>query len=133
MQPFIQLALISSISLYIIVIALVVSMIVDRNVKNISMLQIFGYNTSEIKTLFISGLMYLIIAALLVAIPLAKWFADIFCPYVYVSIPIGMFMQLEPWLYAIIAVGSILIFEIVLAVLSNKIRRVDYSAVLRER
>ncbi|MDO5331300.1 MAG: hypothetical protein Q4E99_01350, partial [Bacillota bacterium] len=133
MTPFMNLTYISSVLIYISTMYLIVSTMIDRSVSGISLTKLLGFNSWEIQRMYVNPIIYAVVVALAVAIPVAKLLCDLISPSIYKDLLMGMFFEFSWQSYMWIFITAVAIFFIILLVLVIKVKKISVNEILKNR
>ncbi len=128
-----SLILVVSVILLISIIFLMLKMVIEKNKTNIALVKIFGYTRKEIKKLYTSGNIIIVIAGFLLANPLAymiakKFYIGIFATSQQFFVPYINFY--DRWIGLTVAMIG---YGISIFLLNETILKVKFSEVLKSR
>jgi len=106
---------------------------IDRASLGISLLQIFGFHTSEIRKLYLSGNTWVVIAGAIIGIPLAKKIVDSLYPWLTANAAVGMNLKFPWYLYIETFASIILIYLCINSFLVRKLKQITPEGVLKNR
>ena len=106
---------------------------IDRASFGISLVQVFGFRTDEIRKLYLNGNTWIVAAGALIGIPLAKKTMDLLYPWMIANTACGMNLEYPWYLYAVVFVGVMAVYFAVNALLVRKIKKITPAEVLKNR
>lgn len=133
MWPMIYMIIIVSIIVFVIVMFLMMKMMLDRSACSISLIQIFGYRTKEIRKLYLDGNFLVVAIGGLIAIPIAKIIMDAIYPYTVADAASAMVLEFPRFLYLIIYAGVLILYFIINRVLVFRIKKIKPTDILKSR
>ncbi|MCM1133890.1 MAG: FtsX-like permease family protein, partial [Ruminococcus flavefaciens] len=113
MKPMIATMMIVSVIIFCVVIYLMMGVMIDRASFGISLIQIFGFRTKEIRKLYLNGNLLIIIAGAVVGIPITKKAMDTIYPWFIANTACGMNLHFPWYLYAGIFVGILAVYAVI--------------------
>ncbi len=116
---------------FVAVMYLMLKMMLDRSVQNISLVQIFGYRGKEIRKLYLDGNFLIIAIGAAIAIPLSKKVMDTAYPYTVADAASAMDLSFSWYYYVLIYVAVLLLYFIVNRILMLRIRHVTPADILK--
>lgn len=132
-MPLIRMLIGAATIIFCVVMYLMNNVMVDRASFGISLVKIFGYRRREIKKVYLTGNLYVVILGGVVCIPLAKKIADLLYPGFLANATCGMNLSFTWYLYVAVFVGVVGIYWIVNWLLVRKIDKLSYVEVLKDR
>lgn len=133
MMPMVTMMVISSIIVFCMVLYLMTGVMIDRASFGISLVQVFGFRTDEIKKLYLNGNAWIVAAGAMIGIPLAKKIMDLLYPWMIANTACGMNLEFPWYLYVFIFAGVMAAYFIVNALLVRKIKKITPAEVLKNR
>lgn len=133
MMPLIIMMTVSAVLIFCMVLYLMMGVMIDRASFGISLVQIFGFRTGEIRKLYLNGNTWVVAAGAVVGIPLSKIIMDALYPWMIANTSVGMNLKFPWYLYAEIFVGVMGIYFVVNTVLVRKLKRITPAEVLKNR
>jgi len=133
MWPMIYTMLTVSVIVFAVVMFLMMKVMLDRSAQSISLLQIFGYRTGEIRKLYLDVNFFLIAVGAAIAIPLAKLIMDRLYPYMVANASSAMDLHFSWKIYLIIYLCTLLLYFIINRILVFRIRKVKPADILKNR
>ena len=112
---------------------LMIKVMLDHSAGSIALFMIFGYRRQELKKLFLNGNTLLIALGALISIPLSKGLMDALYPYLVSNVACDIDLHFEPWLYAALFGGCMLLYGAMYALLTRRIYRIRPNEVLKRR
>ena len=125
--------LVASAAIMALVMYLMMKVMSDHAGGSIALFKLFGYRKRELGALFLNGNTLLIALGVLVSIPLSKRLMDAMYPYLVSNVPCAIDLRFEPWIYAALFVGCMLIYALIHAFLVRRICRIQPNEVLKNR
>ena len=125
--------LVASAAIMALVMYLMMKVMIDHAGGSIALFKLFGYRKRELGALFLNGNTLLIALGVLVSIPLSKRLMDAMYPYLVSNVPCAIDLRFEPWIYAALFAGCMLIYALIHAFLVRRIRRIQPNEVLKNR
>lgn len=119
--------------LFIIVMYLLLKAKIDNAATGISLLKVFGYTDREIRTLYLSSNVIIVVAALAFSLPVSTWIVFALYPLMVSNIAANFEGVMEPGGYAAIIVIALATYYIVSALLSRHLKGISLAEVLKER
>ena len=116
-----------------IVMYLMMKVMLDHSAQSIALFKVFGYRRREISRLFLDGNTILITLGTAVSIPLAKIIMDAMYPYLVSNVACAINLRFAPWVYLIIFLGCMLIYAVIHALLSARIKKIPAGEILKNR
>ena len=116
-----------------IVMYLMMKVMLDHSAQSIALFKVFGYRRREISRLFLDGNTILITIGTAVSIPLAKIIMDAMYPYLVSNVACAINLRFAPWVYLIIFLGCMLIYAVIHALLSARIKKIPAGEILKNR
>ena len=123
----------ASAAIMALVMYLMMKVMVDHAAGSIALFKLFGYRRRELSALFLNGNTLLIALGVLVSIPLSKRIMDAMYPYLVANVACAIDLRFEPWIYAALFVGCMLIYALIHVFLARRIRRIRPNEVLKNR
>ena len=133
MKPLIIMMTVAAVIIFCMVLYLMMGVMIDRASFGISLVQIFGFRTSEIRKLYINGNTWIVAAGAFIGIPLAKIIMDALYPWMIANTAVGMNLKFPWYLYAAVFVGVMAAYFAVNAFLVRKLKRITPAEVLKNR
>ena len=125
--------LIASAAIMALVMVLMMKVMTDHASGSIALFKIFGYRKRELNTLFLNGNTVLIAFGVLISIPLSKLIMDALYPYLVSNVACAIDLHFEPWIYAVLYAGCMLIYGLIYMLLIQRIGRIKPNEVLKNR
>ena len=125
--------LVASAAIMALVMYLMMKVMIDHAAGSIALLKLFGYRRRELSALFLNGNTLLIAMGVLVSIPLSKRIMDAMYPYLVSNVPCAIDLRFEPWIYAALFAGCMLIYALIHTFLARRIRRIAPNEILKNR
>lgn len=133
MMPLIVMMTAAAVIIFCMVLYLMMGVMIDRASFGISLVQVFGFCTGEIKKLYLNGNGWIVAAGAVVGIPLAKKMMDALYPWIVANVACGINLEF-PWqLYVGIFAGVMGIYFAVSTVLVRKLKKITPAEVLKNR
>lgn len=133
MMPLIIMMTASAVIIFCMVLYLMMGVMIDRASFGISLVQVFGFRTGEIRKLYLNGNTWIVAAGAIVGIPLAKIIMDALYPWMIANTAVGMNLKFPWYLYVGIFVGVMVVYFGVNTVLVRKLKRITPAEVLKNR
>ena len=133
MYPTIYMLTAVSIIIFCVVMYLMMGVMIDRSSFGISLLQIFGFRTNEIKQLYLNGNTFVIAIGGLISMFLAKAIINTIYPSMVANLASGINLTTPVFYYPAVFAGIMLIYFIVSRLLVGKIRKITPAEVLKNR
>lgn len=131
MWPLIYLMVGISSLVFIAVMYLMLKMMLDRSVQNISLVQIFGYKSGEIRKLYLDGNFLVIAIGAAIMIPISKWLMNLLYPYTVADAASAMDMTYSWYTYALIYLTILFFYYLVSVILMRRIKRIKPADILK--
>ena len=112
---------------------LMMGVMIDRASFGISLIQIFGFRTKEIRRLYLNGNLLIVTAGAIIGIPVAKAAMDAIYPWFIANTACGMDLHFPWYLYVGIFAGILVVYGTVNCLLVRKIKRITPAEVLKNR
>lgn len=106
---------------------------IDRASFGISLVQVFGFRTGEIKKLYLNGNAWIVAAGAIIGIPLSKIIMDALYPWMIANTAVGMNLEFPWYLYVQIFAGVMVVYFGVNTLLVRKLKRITPAEVLKNR
>lgn len=119
--------------IFVSVMYLMLNVMIDRASFGISLVKIFGYRMKEIKRVYLDSNFYAVALGAVVGIPFVKLAADAIYPYFIANTAMGMNLVFKWYFYIAIFAGAMIVYKIICAILTGKIRRIVPAEVLKNR
>jgi len=119
--------------IFVSVMYLMLNVMIDRASFGISLVKIFGYRMKEIKRVYLDSNFYAVALGAVAGIPLVKLAADAIYPYFIANTAMGMNLVFKWYFYIAIFAGAMIVYKIICAILTGKIRRIVPAEVLKNR
>lgn len=133
MTPLIIMMSVSAVIIFCMVLYLMMGVMIDRAAFGISLIQIFGFRTGEIRKLYLNGNTWIVAAGAIIGIPLAKIIMDALYPWVIANTSVGMNLEFPWYMYADIFAGVMAVYFVVNTLLVRKLKRITPAEVLKNR
>ena len=132
-SSFVFILLTVSIVLFTLVMFILMKIIIDRSRNNISLMKIFGFNEKEVRKLYLGTTFYIVMISTIIGIIISRLLLIKIYPFLVSNLSSGMETYIPAWGIALI-VGIIFAeYFIVYSLLSNKLRKVNFSEALKAR
>ena len=119
--------------IFVVVMYLMISVMIEHSSYDISLMKIFGYREKEVRSLYLTGNFILVALGTLVVLPLAKLCIDKLYPYFISNVACGMDLTMSPVIYLIMYAAILLLFLIVSMFLHRKLSAITPAEVLKTR
>lgn len=133
MMPLIIMMTVSAVIIFCMVLYLMMGVMIDRAAFGISLVQVFGFRTGEIRKLYLNGNGWIVAAGAFLGIPLAKRIMDALYPWMIANAAVGMNLKFPWYLYGEIFVGVMAVYFAVNTLLVRKLKRITPAEVLKNR
>ncbi len=133
MMPMVTTMVIVSVIIFCVVMYLMMGVMIDRASFGISLIQIFGFRTKEIRKLYLNGNLLIVITGAIIGIPVAKAAMDAIYPWFISNTACGMNLHFPWYLYAGIFAVILAVYAVVNCLLVRKIKRITPAEVLKNR
>ena len=133
MMPLIIMMTVAAVIIFCIVLYLMMGVMVDRASFGISLIQVFGFRTGEIKKLYLNGNTWIVAVGAVIGIPVAKMVMNALYPWMIANTACGMNLKFPWYLYAGIFAGVMVMYFIINALLVRKLERITPAEVLKNR
>lgn len=133
MMPMVTMMVAASIIIFCMVLYLMMGVMIDRASFGISLVQVFGFRTGEIRKLYLNGNTWIVMLGAIIGIPLAKKIMNMLYPWMIANTACGMNLAFPWYLYAVIFAGVIVVYFIVNALLVRKLKKITPAEVLKNR
>ena len=133
MRPMYTMLLTMSAVIFCIVMYLMTAVMIDRAGFGISLVKIFGYNSREVKKLYLDGNRTVVVAGALISIPIAKKLMDTIFPIFVANVCCTMHLEYRWYHYAILFAGIILCYSLISMILTRKLDKITPAEVLKNR
>lgn len=133
MMPLIIMMTASAAIIFCMVLYLMMGVMIDRASFGISLVQVFGFRTDEIRKLYLNGNVWIVAAGAIFGIPLAKRIMDALYPWMIANVSVGMNLKFPWYLYVEIFVGVMAVYFAVNTLLVRKLKRITPAEVLKNR
>ena len=133
MMPLVIMMTGAAVIIFFMVLYLMTGVMIDRASFGISLIQIFGFHTGEIRKLYLNGNAWIVTTGAVIGIPLAKLMMDRLYPWMIANTSCGMNLEFPWYLYAEIFAGVMAIYFVVNAFLVRKLKRITPAEVLKNR
>lgn len=133
MMPMVVMMTVAAVIIFCMVLYLMMGVMVDRASFGISLIQVFGFRTGEIKKLYLNGNTWIVAAGAVIGIPLAKVIMNALYPWLVANVACGMNLRFPWYLYVVIFAGVMVVYFIINALLVRKLARITPAEVLKNR
>ncbi|MCM1506041.1 MAG: FtsX-like permease family protein [Ruminococcus flavefaciens] len=133
MMPMVTTMLTVSVIIFCVVMYLMMGVMIDRASFGISLIQIFGFRTKEIRRLYLNGNLLIVIIGAVIGIPLAKVIMDTIYPFFISNTACGMNLHFPWYLYIGIFAVILAVYAVINCLLVRKIKRITPAEVLKNR
>lgn len=133
LAPMVTMILSASVIIFFMVMYLMTGVMISRSGFGISLIKIFGFKTSEIRSLYLDGSAFTVAAGALACIPPAKIAIDALYPRVVANAACGLNLRFAWYFYPLIFAGIMLIYLVVIALQTLKINKITPAEVLKNR
>lgn len=133
MMPMVVMMTVAAVIIFCMVLYLMMGVMVDRASFGISLIQVFGFRTGEIKKLYLNGNTWIVAAGAVIGIPLAKVIMNALYPWLVANVACGMNLRFPWYLYVGIFVGVMVVYFIINVLLVRKLARITPAEVLKNR
>lgn len=133
MMPLVILMTVAAVIIFCMVLYLMMGVMIDRSSFGISLVQIFGFRTDEIKKIYLNGNTWIVAVGAVIGIPFAKIIMDALYPWMIANAAVGMNLEFPWYLYALIFVGVMAAYFVINMILVRKLKRITPAEVLKNR
>lgn len=133
MMPMISVLCLVSVFMFCVVMYLMMKVMIERSAFHISLIQIFGYETKEIRKLYLSGNFYIVAIGAAICIPLAKLIMDRIYPILVSNVSCSMNVKFGWQLYIGIYLFVIVLYLLINQLLVRKLKKINPAEVLKNR
>lgn len=133
MMPMTIMMTVSAVIIFCMVLYLMMGVMIDRASFGISLVQVFGFRTGEIKKIYLDGNAWIVAVGAIIGIPLAKVIMDALYPWMIANTSCGMNLEFPWYLYVGIFVGVMAVYFAVNAFLVRKLKQITPAEVLKNR
>lgn len=133
MMPLTVMMILAAVMIFCMVLYLMMGVMIDRSSFSISLLQVFGFRTGEIRTLYLNGNAWIVAVGAVMGIPLSKIIMDAIYPWMIANAACGMNLEFPWYLYAGIFIGVMVVYFVVNTALVRKLKRITPAQVLKNR
>lgn len=133
MMPMVVMMTVAAVIIFCMVLYLMMGVMVNRASFGISLIQVFGFRTGEIKKLYLNGNTWIVAAGAVIGIPLAKVIMNALYPWLVANVACGMNLRFPWYLYVGIFAGVMVVYFIINALLVRKLARITPAEVLKNR
>ena len=133
MRPMYTMLLTMSAVIFCIVMYLMTAVMIDRAGFGISLVKIFGYNSREVKKLYLDGNRTVVIVGALISIPIAKKLMDTIFPIFVANVCCTVHLEYRWYHYVILFAGIILCYSLISMILTRKLDKITPAEVLKNR
>ena len=133
MMPLVIMMIVSAVIIFCMVLYLMMGVMIDRSSFGISLVQVFGFRTDEIRKLYLDGNAWIVAVGAVMGIPLAKMIMDKLYPWMIANTSVGMNLAFPWYLYAEIFAGVMAVYFAINTALVRKLKRITPAEVLKNR
>lgn len=133
MMPLVIMMTVSAVIIFCMVLYLMMGVMIDRASFGISLVQVFGFRTDEIRKLYLNGNAWIVAAGAVIGIPLAKIIMDALYPWMVANTSCGLNLEFPWYLYVGIFAGVMVVYFVVNAFLVRKLKQITPAEVLKNR
>lgn len=133
MRPMYTMLLTMSAVIFCIVMYLMTAVMIDRAGFGISLVKIFGYNSREVKKLYLDGNRTVVVVGALISIPIAKKLMDTIFPIFVANVCCTVHLEYRWYHYAILFAGIIMCYSLISMILTRKLDKITPAEVLKNR
>lgn len=119
--------------IFAVVMYLMLGVMIDRSSYGISLVKIFGYNSKEVRRLYLDGTFWIIAVGGVLCIMLSKFVMDKIYPTFIANIACNMVLKFPWYLYLVIYAAMLLIYLAVNRSMIRKINKITPAEVLKNR
>lgn len=110
MMPMIVTMTVVAVIIFCMVLYLMMGVMVDRASFGISLIQVFGFRTGEIKKLYLNGNTWIVAVGAVIGIPLTKVIMNALYPWLVANVACGMNLRFPWYLYVGIFAGVMVVY-----------------------
>lgn len=133
MLPLMIMMTVSAVIIFCMVLYLMMGVMIDRASFGISLIQILGFRTGEIRKLYLNGNAWIVAAGAVIGIPFAKIIMDQLYPWMIANTSVGMNLAFPWYLYVEIFAGVMGVYFAVNTLLVRKLNRITPAEALKNR
>ena len=133
MMPLVIMMTVAAVIIFFMVLYLMMGVMIDRASFGISLVQVFGFHTGEIRKLYLNGNAWIVTAGAVIGIPLAKIIMNTLYPWMIANTSCGMNLEFPWYLYVEIFAGVMAVYFAVNTFLVRKLKRITPAEVLKNR
>ncbi len=122
-----------SILIFFVVMYLMLNVMIERASFGISLVKVFGFNTKDVKKLYLNGNAVLVTIGSLICIPISKLCIDMAYPLFIPNIASGIDPSFPMYVYPVIFAGVMIVYFIITALLVRKLGKITPAEVLKNR
>ena len=119
--------------IFCIVMYLMTAVMIDRAGFGISLVKIFGYNTRDVRKLYLDGNRTVVIIGALISIPVAKKLMDAIFPVFVPNVACTVHLEFKWYYYVILFAGILLCYSLISMILTGKLNKITPAEVLKNR
>ena len=119
--------------IFVVVMYLMLSVMVENSSYDIALMKIFGYTRGEIRKLYVNGNFYIVAVGTLIVLPLAKVIIDGLYPYFISNVSCAMDLSMPFAVYLVMYGVIIGLYLVITFFLNRKLDRVSMEQVLKNR
>lgn len=112
---------------------LMLNVMIERASFGISLVKVFGFNTKDVKKLYLNGNAVLVTIGSLICIPISKLCIDMAYPLFVPNIASGINPSFPMYVYPVIFAGVMIVYFIITALLVRKLGKITPAEVLKNR
>lgn len=132
-ESYLILFIVIAIITFAVVMLLLVKMIIDRASFSISLNRVFGFNEHEIQKMYLGSIIYVVILAIIVFLPISALAMNYIIPLLNATMASGMANYISFKTYPIMIFIIMITFFITKAALSVKMNKISFAEILKER
>ncbi len=133
MKPLFTMLISCSAVIFFIVMYLMTSVMIDRGNFGISLFKIFGFNSREVKRLYLDGNRTVVAVGALVGIPLAKVIIDKIFPIFIPNVACCVHLEYNWYMYIVIFAAIMVLYQIISVAITGKLNKITPAEVLKNR
>lgn len=133
MMSMVKMLIVVSIIIFCVVMYLMMKIMIDRSSLNIELFKIFGYQTGEIRKLYLNANFYIVTVGAAICIPVSKKLIDMIYPYMISNVACGMNLTFSWHLYLGFYIGVILCYLVINQLLVERLKKIVPAEVLKNR
>lgn len=119
--------------IFVVVMYLMMSVMIDRSSFGISLLKTFGYSKKDVKKLYLDGNAITIAISAIICLPLSKLVMDRIYPSFIPNVACGINLNFAWYLYPALFIAVMLIYLLTSTLLVRKLNRITPAEVLKNR